>query len=835
MKKIYLIALLLLAGIGVQAQHASPAKGNYQLASRFSPKKLEKLIFTTTIDPHWLKNSDRFWYEYETSNGKNWYIVDPATKSKQLLLDNAKVASAVTMIVQDPFDAQHLPIQNLKFSEDEKSVQFEIKSSIDQVKKDRLDKKAADSLEKKTFFFRYNLATGQVVELKDFEKPKPKPRWASISPDQQVVVFAKEHNLYWMDRPNYLKALKNEKDTTIVEHQLTKDGLEYYTYGDTRGETNVERAKNRKNRKPAFIMWSPDSKHFALIRTDERHVKDLWVLHHTAQGRPALETYKYQMPGEKEAPRRELTVFDFANKTHKKINTTAFKDQELSLWSAPALQTQRDDENRPTVWHGTNNKLYFTRTSRDLKRIDVCELEIASGKVTPVIEERFNTYVEVNRIGLVNGGNEIIHWSERDGWGHFYLYDGKGKLKNRITSGSFHSEDIAGIDEKNRVLYFTANGREAGEDPYLMHLYRINFDGSGLTLLNKGNFDNSISLNDNNTFFVNTASRVNTVPVSALYNAKGRKVMDLEKADLSRLMTTGYKFPEPFQVKADDGITDIYGVMYKPFDFDSTKTYPIIAYVYPGPQTEAVNKAFGRSMDRIDRLAQLGFVVITVGNRGGHPARSKWYHTYGYGNLRDYGLSDKKAAIEQLADRHRFIDIDRVGITGHSGGGFMSTAAMLVYPDFFKVAVSGAGNHENNIYNRWWSEKHHGVKEVVTPKGDTTFVYAIEKNPDLARNLKGHLLLATGDVDNNVHPAGTIRMANALIKANKRFDFMLLPGQRHGFGDMTEYFFWMMGDYFTKHLLGDFTQPVDIREINREIEHVGEKRRSNGIAAPEED
>ncbi|WP_316929187.1 alpha/beta hydrolase family protein [Nitritalea halalkaliphila] len=209
--------------------------------------------------------------------------------------------------------------------------------------------------------------------------------------------------------------------------------------------------------------------------------------------------------------------------------------------------------------------------------------------------------------------------------------------------------------------------------------------------------------------------------------------------------------------------------------------------------------------------------MVTVGNRGGHPNRSKWYHNYGYGNLRDYGLADKKAAAEQLADRHAYIDVNKVGIHGHSGGGFMSTAAMLVYPDFFKVAVSSAGNHENNIYNRWWSEKHHGVMERVSPKGDTTFVYQIEKNPDLAKNLKGHLLLVTGDVDNNVHPAGTIRMANALIQANKRFDFILLPGQRHGFGNMTEYFFWRMGDYFVRHLLEDTsTPPVDMLEIQRE-------------------
>jgi dipeptidyl aminopeptidase/acylaminoacyl peptidase len=316
---------------------------------------------------------------------------------------------------------------------------------------------------------------------------------------------------------------------------------------------------------------------------------------------------------------------------------------------------------------------------------------------------------------------------------------------------------------------------------------------------------------------------VNSAPVSALFDANGKKVMELEKTDMTRMLEAGYRFPETYKAKAEDGITDLYGVMYKPFDFDSTRKYPVIAYVYPGPQTEAVNKAFAKGMDRIDRLAQVGFVVVTMGNRGGHPSRSKWYHNYGYGNLRDYGLADKKAVIEQLADRHPFIDIDRVGIHGHSGGGFMSTAAMLVYPDFFKVAVSSAGNHENNIYNRWWSEKHHGVKEQVSDKGDTTFLYAIEKNSELAKNLKGRLLLVTGDIDNNVHPANTIRMANALIKANKRFDFMLLPGQRHAFGDMTEYFFWLMADYYAQWLLGDFSQPVDMLEMNREIEMSGNK------------
>jgi dipeptidyl aminopeptidase/acylaminoacyl peptidase len=436
-----------------------------------------------------------------------------------------------------------------------------------------------------------------------------------------------------------------------------------------------------------------------------------------------------------------------------------------------------------------------------------------------LIEERLNTYVEVRRPGLVNGGKEVIEWSERDGWAHFYLYDDNGKLKNQITSGPWHCEDIVAIDEKKRVLYFSANGREKGEDPYLLHVYKVNFDGSGLKLLNEGAFDHNFSMNDGKTFFVDNFSKVNSTPKSVLYNNEGKKLMDLETADLSALFAAGYKFPETFKVKADDGITDIYGVMYKPFDFDSTKKYPIIEYVYPGPQTEAVNKAFSRGMDRIDRLAQLGFIVITLGNRGGHPSLSKWYHNYGYGNLRDYGLADKKVAIEQLADKHAFIDRAKVGIHGHSGGGFMSTAAMLVYPEVFKVAVSNAGNHDNSIYNRWWSEKHHGVKETIGEKGDTTFAYSIDKNPDIAKNLKGRLLLIHGEIDNNVHPANTMRVVNALIKANKRFDMLLLPTQRHGFGDMNEYWFWKTADYFSLWLLGDTAErPVDIDELNREIE-----------------
>ncbi|MCG9898565.1 MAG: S9 family peptidase [Hydrotalea sp.] len=826
MRIIWMLCLsVLLMGAQAQTKQNEPVtKANYALAARFSPKKLEKMLFSTSVDPRWLKKGDRFWYSYKTSQGTQWYIVDAAKAEKKKMFDNAKLASELTKVVKDPFDAQNLGLDSLKFVKDENWIQFQVKSSLEVEKKDTGRRAGPAVKEKKTFYFEYNLNTGELVELKDFKRPARRPQWASISPDSNVVVFGRNYNLYMMDKANFEKAMKNEDDSTIVETQLTKDGIlnySYYSEGNLSGsgQTNVDQERNAKRRRSVFVYWSPDGKYFTMNRVDNRKVKDLWVINSIAEPRPTLETYKYWMPGEKDAPVDHLYVFDVSAKQGKELDITQFKDQSLAIWSAPAKPSSRDDEFRPLLWHGTAQKFYIARTSRDLKRIDICEVDVQAGKVKAVIEERLNTYVEIRRLGLVNGGQEMIQWSERDGWGHFYLHDANGKVKNAITSGPWHAEDIVSIDEKNRVLYFTANGREANEDPYYLHVYRVNFDGSNLRLLNPGDFDHSPSMDDNNKFIVNNFSRVNTVPQSVLLGADGRKIMDLETADFSQLFAAGYKFPEPFKAKADDGITDLYGVMYKPYDFDSTKKYPIIEYVYPGPQTESVNKAFGRGMDRIDRLAQLGFVVVTLGNRGGHPSRSKWYHNYGYGNLRDYGLADKKAVAQQLADRHKFLDINKVGIHGHSGGGFMSTAAMMVYPDFFKVAVSSAGNHDNRIYNRWWSEKHHGVKENISEKGDTSFVYQIETNPDVAKNLKGKLLLVHGEIDNNVHPANTMRVVNALIKANKRFDMMLLPTQRHGFGDMTEYFFWMMADYFTRHLMGDTTdRPVDMEEMNREIE-----------------
>ena len=861
-------AALVLAAL-LAAAPPEARKANYDLASRWTPAKVGKLVFDTSVAPHWLETGDRFWYAYETAQGRKWYLVDPAARTKKPLFDNAKMASQLTRILLVPYDAQHLPIKTIKFVNKDTAIQFEIevpkdndilvggkivkaseiakeeeKKDLDADKEKEKEKeqdtqkdkgKAADKPkepEKKTkvLGFAYELASGKLALIEDYKVPDKRPRWASVSPDEKTVIFARGENLFLMDAESFKLAQKKADDKAVKEVQLTTDGEEHYSYARAlTDEDKKEFQKDEKDRKdfraPAgMVVWSKDSKKIALVRSDERKVADLWVINSLADPRPTLETYRYEMPGEENQPQPEILVLDLASKAKVKVKADKFKDPTFDIFTAPRQALDREKEFPPPAqWLADgSDKLYFGRQSRDLHGYDVCVADTATGEVKVLIEERLNTYVEAQDPWLLGGGKEMIWWSERDGWGHYYLYDGDGKLKAQLTSGEFVGQGIARVDEKARVLYFLACGREPGEDPYYSHLYRVGLDGSGLRPIDKGDASHQPSMNDSARFFVDTYSRVDAAPKSELRDAAGNLLLELEATDVTALLAAGFKYPEPFKVKADDGVTDLYGVMYKPFDFDSNAQYPIIAYVYPGPQTESVSKTFvPRSQSQ--NLAQLGFIVIEVGNRGGHPSRSKWYHNFGYGNLRDYGLADKKRAIEQLAALHPFIDIDRVGIYGHSGGGFMSTAAMLVYPDFFKVAVSSSGNHENNVYNRWWSEKHHGVKEITDKDGAVKFEYAIEKNSEIAKNLKGRLLITTGDIDNNVHPANTLRLAAALIKANKRFDFFVFPGQRHGYGDMGDYWFWFRADYFAKWLLGDFSQTVDLVELQREKEQKGGK------------
>jgi dipeptidyl-peptidase-4 len=929
-----LFAILVVAAIAAfptarpQADVSTVVKPNYDLASQWTSEKVGKILFDTAVTPRWFEAGDRFWYTYQTHDGRRFSVVDPAKKSKAPLFDHAKMAATLTQMIGQPYESAHLPFSTVRFVKKEAAFQFDIPvprtltinakpiakpktttSPIDDaadqdggsdsefVSEDQQQQQQQQQQQgqrgqrgdqvqgqrgqgaattpapprNRTLRFECDMATGRVDLIEDDYRAPQRPRWPSFSPDRKTILFARNHNLFMMDAESYALAEKKADDPKIVEVQLTKDGEENYSFARSGGPGGGEQQQQQEDQgggaaaaeqtdKNARVLaiqvtWSKDSSRFSVIRRDQRKVSDLWVIDALAQPRPKLETYRYAMPGEPNIAIPELMVFNVATKAMVKIKADKFKDQSISVATAPTrggaggargggVGQDPDQTPPPPMWMSESPaKLYLTRQSRDLKKVDVCLANPDTGEVKVLIEERLNTYIETKPLRLVNNQQDLIFWSERTGWGHFYLYDANsGALKNAITSGEFVVTGLDGIDEKpapagaakappaakagaagpTGVMYFTAGGREPNEDPYYPHFYRVNLDGTGLKLLNPGDANHATSLGESNKYFVDNASRVDEAPTSALYDTSGALLLKLETTDVSALQEAGFKFAAPFKVKADDGITDLYGVMYKPFDFDPAKKYPIILYVYPGPQTESVTKTFNPRAYSMT-LAQFGFIVVEVGNRGGNPNRSKWYHNYGYGNLRDYGLADKKVAVEQLARKNPFIDVNRVGIWGHSGGGFMTAAALLVYPDFFKVGWSESGNHENNIYNNTWSEKHHGITEVTDKDGKVTFEYSIEKNSELAKNLKGHLALITGDIDNNVHPANTYRLADALIKANKRFEFFLIPGQRHSYAASGAWVAAMRGDFFCRWLLGESKEGADIVELNREREQNGER------------
>jgi dipeptidyl-peptidase-4 len=868
------------AGTSAAPSPAAPSVApNYALEARFLPDSTNKLIFDLSVTPHWFTLSDKFWYSYRTTDGTKYYVVDPVRKSKSPLWDNAKVAAALSTLTNFPYDAQHLPIKRLRLTDKDTHMRFEVEIRKDGVVPNEPEKKAQDDgsqqgneseiktneqqgqradrtsqpaepqEETRVLSFEYDLATSKVTRLDNVEPFRKKPLWASVSPDEKAVVFARGQNLYMMDAENYAKALKKAGDTSVVETQLTTDGIEKFGYARRILPEQLDELKKEEKgdnnkagiRSPAIqIHWSKDSKKIAMDREDTRKIPDYWVIHSLANPRPTLETYPYDLPGEDLMTVHQLEVLDIASKQLVVVQAKNFPEQELRISDAPLVERDREEQRQEQegVQEGgtmpisrvtarwlsdTSDKLYFTATDRDFRKIDVCVADTSTGASKTLIEERSNVWLSFKPLRLVGNGQEFIWWSERDGWGHYYLFDSAGKLKNQITSGEFVTDQIVSLDEKSRTLYFSANGREHSEDPYYTHLYRVSLDGSGLQLLSPGNFSHAFSAPDSGRYFEDTFSRVDTAPKSALLDAQGTQLLDLETTDVSQLLDAGYKFPEIFRVKADDGITDLYGVMYKPFDFDPARKYPLIEFVYPGPQTEEVTKTFSPKSPNIP-LAQLGFIVIEVGARGGSPQRDKWYDAYGYGNLRDYGLADKKVAAERLAATHLFIDLSRVGMWGHSGGGFMTAAALLQYPDFYKAGWSESGNHDNNVYNRSWSEKYHGVREEKQKDGSEKYVYEIDKNSELAKNLKGHLMLTTGDMDNNVSAVNTMRVANALIRADKRFEMLVFPGMRHSYMPINSYVIMARGDFFARWLLGTSDSAADIRELQNQKQATPSKK-----------
>ncbi len=793
MRKLKLLFVLLLAGSLAFAQ-----KADFRAAEKYTSENLGKMVGSTSVRPVYLKDSDTFWYSYKTGDGEFYWLVDPVKKIREPLFDNYYLVSEVNQKIDKILNPLEPAIKKLEFKKDNKSFTFEVDS----------------------FKFEYVLKTKEIKLVDTIQKEKPKDDgWKSYNKDSTWIVFARKHNLYLM----------NAKDKDSVEYQLTTDGEKYYSWQANDSDTVTTK------RLRAGARWFKDNKKFFVMRDDTRKVKDLWVINVLKNPRPELETYKYAMPGDENVPQFELWVFDVDSKAGVKMQIDKWKDQTVTV----------------DLFEKRSDALMFTRLDRTCAKKEVCIANTATGESKVLIRETDEPYFnwDYSRVYAINEGKDLIWWSERTGFGQFYLYDGEGNFKNQITKGNFVCGNVMRIDTLARVLYFQAFGREKGIDPYFSMIYRVNFDGSGMELITPEDGTHSFSMPElSNKFFVDTYSRADFAPVSVLRDVKGTVLLKLEETDLRRLYETGWQMPERVKVKAMDGVTDLYGIMWKPFKMEEGRKYPIVSYVYPGPQVESFSLPWSATGRTNLALAQLGFVTVSMGHRGGSPMRDKYYHTYGYDNLRDYAIPDDKYALEQLADRYDFIDITKVGIYGHSGGGFMSTAAILTAPDFYTAAVSSAGNHDNNIYNLWWGETHNGVKEVTkTVKKKTTvnndmmkkdtvkvdgvktgepwlvedsvkkntetvtkFEAKVNKNQDLAKNLKGHLLLVHGDIDNNVHPGNSIRVADALIAAGKRFDFMMMPGQRHGFGNYSKYFERLMWYYFAEHLLGDYRNNVEV-------------------------
>jgi dipeptidyl aminopeptidase/acylaminoacyl peptidase len=756
----------------------SAQKADFKAAEKFRSDNLTPKYGDLAVSPTWIEESDIFWYSFKTSAGKNYYYVNAATKTKQSMFESRYMAAELRKLTHHPYNDLDLPLKDIKF---EKKSLTKFTFVVDSTR------------------FLYDITTQRLAIKDSVWKEKKKPIWTTWSSDSTWFAYAKNHNLYLM----------KAKDKDSVEIQFTTDGERYYSYARNSEDTT----KNKKVK--ANVDWFKNSKKLYVERQDERKVKDLFVIDVLAQPRPKLESYRYSMPGEQFVPQSELSIFDVATKKRIDVDVKKWRDQTINV----AWSSQKDAD-----------KLILIRKDRPLKKLDVCLVNAETGALSVLFSEETWPYFnnEYSRLSVINEGNDIIWWSERTGWGQLYLYDGKGNLKNQITNGYFVTGRVERIDTLGRMLYFEAFGKEDGVHPYYSMKYKASMDRGPVMLITKEGANHSFSMSKSNKYFVDTYSTVDKIPESVLRDNGGNALLKLERADLSQLFKTGWKMPETIVLKAKDGVTDLYGVMYKPFNFDSTKKYPVISYVYPGPQTESVQYSFTVSGGKNVALAQLGFIVVNFGHRGGSPIRNNYYHTFGYSDLRDYPLADDKYGIEQLADMYKFIDIDRVGIYGHSGGGFMSTAAILSYPDFYKVAVSSSGNHDNNIYNQWWGETHNGVKELekkISKKGgekdsldkkkevEISYKGVVEKNQDIAKNLKGYLLLVTGDIDNNVHPGNTLRVADALIKANKRFDFMMLPGQRHAYGNDVPYFDRLMWYYFAEHLLGDYRTNVDLLDF----------------------
>ena len=617
--------------------------------------------------------------------------------------------------------------------------------------------------------------------LPDFKSPStPSAKFNEVlSPDGTKVAYIKNWNLWLRDI------------ATKTETALTTDGVKDFGYAtDNAGWTHSE---------APVLIWSPDSKKISTFIQDQRHVKDFYLVK-TTVGAPQLTQWKYPLPGDSAVVKIHRVIIDVTNKSVIKLKTAA-DDHRSTLCDDVSCSGSFDDND----WSADGSKLAFVSTPRDHKSATLRIADASTGDVTEIYKESVSTQYESGQ-GSVNwrylpASKEFIWYSEKDNWGHLYLHDiTTGKLKNRITEGTYVVTKLLKVDEKKRVVYFEGRGKEAGRNPYFKHFYKVDFSGKNLVLLTPEDADHSLTFSADESYFVDNYSTVNKPNAAVLRDLNGKLISIVETADISRLTATGWKAPIPINVKSAANGFDLYGFMYQPSNLDPSKKYPVINYIYPGPQGGSVNNwsfAANRASDH-QALAELGFVVVAL-EGSCNPNRSKSFHDACYGNMAENTLPDQISGLKQLQQKYSYLDLDKVGIWGHSGGGYATASAMFNYPDFYKVGISESGNHDNRNYEDDWGERYIGL-DVKGSNGKS--IYEPQANQVNAKNLKGHLLITHGNMDDNVPASNTYLVVEALEKANKDFDLIIFPNAHHGYGEDSYYMMRRRWDYFVKNLMG---------------------------------
>ncbi|MBN2414680.1 DPP IV N-terminal domain-containing protein [bacterium] len=771
MKRLSLLIAVVLALplLTAPAQEHVLTVADYDRAWSMTDRSLYDLVDNRILGSGWL-DSGRFWYDLSNPAGHTVMIVNPVDGVSRELFDHTALAAALSELEGEDIPAANIPMQRMSFSEDEKSITFGRYS--------------------------YSLETGELEKITAGERTGRGGRMAGMrrffssaadSPDGTMEVFIREYNLW----------LRNKE--TKEEVQLTTDGVEDFGYA-------TNNAGWTKSDAPV-LLWSPDSKKIATFQQDARGVGDMYLVS-TTVGHPELEAWKYDLPGDEHIFRVERVI----------IHLDPLKVVRLNM--APDAQRStitdhiagRGGQLLDAQWSDDGSQLAFVSTSRDHKTVTLRIADPGTGEIRDVLTETQPTWFESGfsdpNWRIFFDRNEFFWWSQRDDWGHLYLYDLKsGRLKRQITKGEWNMKEIVRIDHEKGLLWFIGTCREPG-NPYHEYFYRIGLNGKGLTCLTPEQGHHRVTFSPDNKYMIDTWSSVEKPAVTVLRTMDGTIIATLAEEDITRLKESGWPAPELIEGVGRDGKTKIYGILNKPSDFDPAKKYPIINSIYPGPQSGSIGSFAFTPLSSRQSLAELGFIVVAI-NGMGTPGRSKSFHDTYYGNMGDNTLPDQIAVMKQLAEKYSWIDIDRVGIYGHSGGGYAAADAIMRYPNFFKVAVSRSGNHDNRVYEAPWGEKWQGL---LTAYKNGTSNYDNQANQLLAKNLKGKLLLVHGMMDDNVPPYSTLLVVQELIKENKDFDLLLFPGSRHGYryGDYMTRRQW---DYFVKYLLGaeppkeyDFTQ-----------------------------